>query len=131
MIDGGKLKPFVVTRNELRVITVNAIGATVGCFDNSSYYMCFVATSSDIDDNENTLRLSMRTRTVWKKTGTFGTVITNNKYIFPRDPDVTDDVIHGFVVFSEWLNSTTADAFICYSNTPNGAIWKKIQYVNL
>ena len=131
MNNTGKLKPFVLTRAALRDITANVIGATVGVFDNSAYYMCLVATPNDIDDNENILRLSTRTRTIWKKTGTFGSVISSDKTILPRDPLVSDDIIHGFTVFSEWLNSATADMFICYSNAANSAIWKRVQYVNL
>lgn len=132
MNNTGKLKPFVPTRSDLRNIAANVIGATVGCFDNSSYYVCYPAAVIDVDDNENTLRLNTRTRTVWKKEGSFGGSTGNTtRHQYPRDPMVTDDVVHGFATFDEWLNTVTGNMFICTNSAATAADWKQIQYVYL
>ena len=131
MNNTGKLKPFVSTRAQLRGIVANVIGATVGVFDNDSYYMCYAAKDSDIDDNENILRLNNRVRTLWKKVGSFGTTATTGRFIYARDPLLTDDLLHGFGVFNEWLNQSSGEMFICTANTPNAATWEKIQYIHL
>jgi len=130
MNNTGKLKPFVNTRSELRGIVANVIGATVGCFDNSSYYVCYAATVSDVDDNENKLRLNNRTRTMWVKTASFG-VGMYGKTVSVSDPGSANDIIHGYSVFHEWMNSVSGKMFVCVSSTPNMAQWKLIQYVEL
>jgi hypothetical protein len=48
-----------------------------------------------------------------------------NTILYTRDPNVNDDITQGFVVFSQWLNSSTGVIFTCSNNSAGAAIWKK------
>lgn len=69
----GKIKPFVLRKSDLRNITATVVGATVGVYENSSFYLCRQA-NGEVDDNEMYIRFSDRSRTVWVQTGEFGAV---------------------------------------------------------
>jgi hypothetical protein len=64
-------------------------------------------------------------------TGSVNMQIIQDKFTRDHDPLPTDDMNHDYNVFCQWKNSVTGDLFQCMDNTPNAAVWKRIQFVEL
>lgn len=83
------------------------------------------STFIDIDGKGAEIELFKSSATLWNVTDISLPILQNN-YTATVDPTATDDNTENYSIGSEWLNTTTQEAFICTSNSSTAAVWKSI-----
>jgi len=83
------------------------------------------------DNTQNTSQNTVDIGNLDTRVDNLETSITQNNFTATVDPTVDDDSASGYVIGSEWINTTTKKIFKAVDVTIGSAVWKRIDKIML